>query len=209
MNDLINRSELLKEIEKYKFGAISNDAEREYIKKASQNKDLSKEEKQSQIEKIKDKSKTAQKETDAAYKKAVEHGGATKELEELNKASLILRDGIARFNAIGSILASLIGVVINQFKGSEEMDKAIESNLPGGVGNLPLVRHTNKAVKGLYNIGAKGQSYREGKAVGMIYQEGHDKFKKDAQAYREGKAVNKTRQEKPESNEKHKEDEDD
>ena len=32
MSDLINRSELLKEIEKYKFGAISNDAEREYIK---------------------------------------------------------------------------------------------------------------------------------------------------------------------------------
>ena len=31
--DLISRSELLKEIEKYKFGAISNDAEREYIKK--------------------------------------------------------------------------------------------------------------------------------------------------------------------------------
>ena len=33
MSDLIIRSELLKEIEKYKFGAISNDAEREYIKK--------------------------------------------------------------------------------------------------------------------------------------------------------------------------------
>lgn len=33
MDDLISRSELLKEIEKYKFGAISNDAEREYIKK--------------------------------------------------------------------------------------------------------------------------------------------------------------------------------
>ena len=33
MSDLISRSELLKEIEKYKFGAISNDAEREYIKK--------------------------------------------------------------------------------------------------------------------------------------------------------------------------------
>lgn len=32
MSDLISRSELLKEIEKYKFGAISNDAEREYIK---------------------------------------------------------------------------------------------------------------------------------------------------------------------------------
>ena len=33
MSDLISRSELLKEVEKYKFGAISNDAEREYIKK--------------------------------------------------------------------------------------------------------------------------------------------------------------------------------
>ena len=33
MSDLISRSELLKEIEKYKFGAISNNAEREYIKK--------------------------------------------------------------------------------------------------------------------------------------------------------------------------------
>lgn len=33
MSGLISRSELLKEIEKYKFGAISNDAEREYIKK--------------------------------------------------------------------------------------------------------------------------------------------------------------------------------
>ena len=33
MSDLISRSELLKEIEKYKFGAISNDTEREYIKK--------------------------------------------------------------------------------------------------------------------------------------------------------------------------------
>ena len=33
MSDLISRSELLKEIEKYNFGAISNDAEREYIKK--------------------------------------------------------------------------------------------------------------------------------------------------------------------------------
>lgn len=33
MGDLISRSELLKEIEKYKFGAISNDVEREYIKK--------------------------------------------------------------------------------------------------------------------------------------------------------------------------------
>ena len=33
MSDLISRSELIKEIEKYKFGAISNDAEREYIKK--------------------------------------------------------------------------------------------------------------------------------------------------------------------------------
>lgn len=32
MSDLISRSELLKEIEKYKFGAISNDTEREYIK---------------------------------------------------------------------------------------------------------------------------------------------------------------------------------
>ena len=32
MSDLISRSELLKEIEKYKFGAISNDIEREYIK---------------------------------------------------------------------------------------------------------------------------------------------------------------------------------
>ena len=32
MSDLISRNELLKEIEKYKFGAISNDAEREYIK---------------------------------------------------------------------------------------------------------------------------------------------------------------------------------
>lgn len=32
MSDLISRSELLKEVEKYKFGAISNDAEREYIK---------------------------------------------------------------------------------------------------------------------------------------------------------------------------------
>ena len=35
MSDLISRSELLKEVEKYKFGAISNDAEREYIKKTS------------------------------------------------------------------------------------------------------------------------------------------------------------------------------
>ena len=33
MSDLISRSELLKEVEKYKFGAISDDAEREYIKK--------------------------------------------------------------------------------------------------------------------------------------------------------------------------------
>ena len=33
MSDLISRRQLLKEIEKYKFGAISNDAEREYIKK--------------------------------------------------------------------------------------------------------------------------------------------------------------------------------
>ena len=33
MSDLISRSELLKEVEKYKFGAISNDAELEYIKK--------------------------------------------------------------------------------------------------------------------------------------------------------------------------------
>ena len=33
MSDLISRSEFLKEIEKYKFGAISNDAKREYIKK--------------------------------------------------------------------------------------------------------------------------------------------------------------------------------
>ena len=33
MSDLISRSKLLKEVEKYKFGAISNDAEREYIKK--------------------------------------------------------------------------------------------------------------------------------------------------------------------------------
>ena len=32
MSDLISRSELLEEIEKYKFGAISNDAEREYVK---------------------------------------------------------------------------------------------------------------------------------------------------------------------------------
>ena len=32
MSDLISRSELLKEIEKYKFCAISNDIEREYIK---------------------------------------------------------------------------------------------------------------------------------------------------------------------------------
>ena len=32
MSDLISRSELLKEIEKYKFGAISNNAEREYVK---------------------------------------------------------------------------------------------------------------------------------------------------------------------------------
>lgn len=33
MSDLISRSELLKEVEKYKFGAISNDAQRECIKK--------------------------------------------------------------------------------------------------------------------------------------------------------------------------------
>ena len=33
MSDLISRNELLKEVEKYKFGAISNDTEREYIKK--------------------------------------------------------------------------------------------------------------------------------------------------------------------------------
>ena len=33
MSDLISRSQLLKEIKKYKFGAIFNDAEREYIKK--------------------------------------------------------------------------------------------------------------------------------------------------------------------------------
>lgn len=33
MSDLISRSKSLKEIEKYKFGAISNDVEREYIKK--------------------------------------------------------------------------------------------------------------------------------------------------------------------------------
>ena len=33
MSDLISRSELLKEVKKYKFGAISNDTEREYIKK--------------------------------------------------------------------------------------------------------------------------------------------------------------------------------
>lgn len=33
MSDLISRSALLKEVEKYKFGAISNDTEREYIKK--------------------------------------------------------------------------------------------------------------------------------------------------------------------------------
>ena len=32
MSDLISRNELLKEIEKYKFGAISNNAEREYVK---------------------------------------------------------------------------------------------------------------------------------------------------------------------------------
>ena len=32
MSDLISRSELIKEIEKYKFGVISNDAEREYVK---------------------------------------------------------------------------------------------------------------------------------------------------------------------------------
>ena len=32
MSDLISRSALLKEVEKYKFGAISNDTEREYIK---------------------------------------------------------------------------------------------------------------------------------------------------------------------------------
>lgn len=32
MSDLISRIELLKEIEKYKFGAISNNAEREYVK---------------------------------------------------------------------------------------------------------------------------------------------------------------------------------
>ena len=32
MSDLISRSELFKEIGKYKFGAISNDIEREYIK---------------------------------------------------------------------------------------------------------------------------------------------------------------------------------
>ena len=32
MSDLISRSELLKEIEKYKFSAISNDAEREFIR---------------------------------------------------------------------------------------------------------------------------------------------------------------------------------
>ena len=32
MSDLISRSELLKEIAKYKFGAISNNAEREYVK---------------------------------------------------------------------------------------------------------------------------------------------------------------------------------
>ena len=32
MSDLIGRSELLKEVEKYKFGAISNDTQREYIK---------------------------------------------------------------------------------------------------------------------------------------------------------------------------------
>ena len=32
MSDLISRSKLLKEIEKYKFGAISNNAEREYVK---------------------------------------------------------------------------------------------------------------------------------------------------------------------------------
>lgn len=32
MSDLISRSSLIKEIEKYKFGAISNDTEREYIK---------------------------------------------------------------------------------------------------------------------------------------------------------------------------------
>ena len=33
MSDLISRSELLKEVEKYKFGPISNDTERDYIKK--------------------------------------------------------------------------------------------------------------------------------------------------------------------------------
>ena len=32
MSDLISRSELLEEIEKYKFGAISNDVERGYVK---------------------------------------------------------------------------------------------------------------------------------------------------------------------------------
>ena len=32
MSDLISRSALLKEVEKYKFGAISNDTQREYIK---------------------------------------------------------------------------------------------------------------------------------------------------------------------------------
>lgn len=32
MSDLISRSELLKKIEKYKFSAISNDAEREFIR---------------------------------------------------------------------------------------------------------------------------------------------------------------------------------
>lgn len=32
MSDLISKSELLKKIEKYKFSAISNDAEREFIR---------------------------------------------------------------------------------------------------------------------------------------------------------------------------------
>ena len=148
------------------------DTEREYIKKASQNKDLSKEEKQSQIENIKNKSKKAQKVTDAAYKKAVEHGGATKEIEELNKASLILRDGIAKFNTIGSILASLIGSVINTFRGSKKMDEAILTDLPIALFNLPPSRNAADALKGLSRIKFKGQSYRKGKEGAEIDLEG-------------------------------------
>ena len=107
---------------------------RERIKKVNQNQDLSKEDKKSEIDKIKNKNRVARKFIDNHTKDELKKGNSDTE-GNLNQASLILRDGIAKFNSIGSILASLITLTISYFRACDETWDAACKDFAGALRN--------------------------------------------------------------------------